>query len=97
MTSQKAGYMCATDSHYPETALRRGWVHICLNEHVFLSLQEAREIIECRRHDYNFLRPHSSLGALTPMEFVAQQADPSLALPPRAGTTSTLDSIHKRG
>jgi putative transposase len=57
----------------------------CLNEHVFLSLREAREIIERWRHDYNFLRPHSSLGALTPMEFVAQQADRSLALPPRSG------------
>jgi putative transposase len=47
----------------------------CLNEHVFLSLTEAREIIASWRHDYNFARPHSSLGALTPMEFVAQQGD----------------------
>jgi putative transposase len=62
----------------------------CLNEHVFLSLREAREIIECWRHDYNFLRPHSSLGALTPMEFVAQQANRSLALPPRAGQNINL-------
>jgi putative transposase len=47
----------------------------CLNEHVFLNLTQAREIIESWRHDYNFVRPHSSLGALTPMEFVAQQGD----------------------
>ena len=47
----------------------------CLNEHVFLSLTEAREIIESWRLDYNFVRPHSSLGALTPMEFVEQQGD----------------------
>ena len=47
----------------------------CLNEHVFLSLAEARELIASWRHDYNFARPHSSLGALTPMEFVAQQGD----------------------
>ena len=41
----------------------------CLNEHVFLTLAEARETIEAWRHDYNDLRPHGSLGALTPTEF----------------------------
>jgi putative transposase len=41
----------------------------CLNEHVFLTLAEAREMIEAWRHDYNHCRPHSSLGALTPIEF----------------------------
>ena len=41
----------------------------CLNEHVFLTLAEARETIEAWRHDYNHLRPHGSLGALTPTEF----------------------------
>jgi putative transposase len=41
----------------------------CLNEHVFLTLAEARETIEAWRYDYNHLRPHSSLGALTPTEF----------------------------
>jgi putative transposase len=68
----------------------------CLNEHVFLTLTQARRIIEDWRHDYNFVRPHSSLGALTPMEFVAQQGDGPpeqaqgsaalpLAPPPRLG------------
>jgi putative transposase len=41
----------------------------CLNEHVFFSLAEARQIIESWRYDYNHLRPHGSLGALTPNEF----------------------------
>src|SRR6185437_12367462 len=41
----------------------------CLNEHVFLSLAEARTTIEAWRDDYNHRRPHSSLGALTPVEF----------------------------
>jgi putative transposase len=41
----------------------------CLNEHVFLSLAEARATIEAWRDDYNHRRPHSSLGALTPVEF----------------------------
>jgi putative transposase len=43
----------------------------CLNEQVFLSLAEARETIEAWRYDYNHLRPHGSLGALTPNEFAA--------------------------
>ncbi len=40
----------------------------CLNEYVFSSLGEARAIIEAWRHDYNHLRPHSSLGYLAPEE-----------------------------
>jgi putative transposase len=46
----------------------------CLNEHVFLSLAEARQIIESWRYDYNHLRPHGSLGALTPNEFAVLKA-----------------------
>jgi len=34
----------------------------CLNEHVFLSLAEARATIEAWRDDYNYRRPHSSLA-----------------------------------
>ena len=41
----------------------------CLNEYVFTTLAEARAIIEGWRQDYNHQRPHSSLGALTPVEF----------------------------
>jgi len=43
----------------------------CLNEYVFTTLAEARAVIEAWRQDYNHLRPHSSLGALTPVEFAA--------------------------
>lgn len=43
----------------------------CLNEHWFLSLADARRIIEDWRIDYNQNRPHSSLGNLTPMEYLA--------------------------
>lgn len=53
----------------------------CLNEHVFLTLAEARETIEEWRFDYNHCRPHSSLGALTPTEFAmlkGQQEQPPL-------------------
>jgi putative transposase len=47
----------------------------CLNEHWFMSLQEARDIIEAWRMDYNHSRPHSSLNDLTPMEFIRQQQE----------------------
>jgi len=42
----------------------------CLNEHWFLGLAHAREIIEAFRKEYNEGRPHSSLGYLTPREFM---------------------------
>ena len=41
----------------------------CLNEHWFLNLHQAREIIDNWRNDYNDERPHSSLNDLTPVEF----------------------------
>jgi putative transposase len=44
----------------------------CLNEHVFVSLDDARNKIEKWRGEYNRERPHSSLGNLTPEEFAAQ-------------------------
>jgi putative transposase len=44
----------------------------CLNEHVFLSLDDARGKIERWRTEYNRERPHSSLGNLTPEEFAAK-------------------------
>ena len=43
----------------------------CLNEHWFLSLVDARRIVEDWRMDYNQNRPHSSLGNLTPEECLA--------------------------
>lgn len=41
----------------------------CLNEHVFVNLYSAQQIIESWRQDYNSERPHSSLNDLTPVEF----------------------------
>ena len=41
----------------------------CLNEHLFANLNEARQIIEDWRIDYNTNRPHTSLNGLTPTEF----------------------------
>ena len=61
----------------------------CLNEHVFLSLAEARATIEAWRDDYNYCRPHSSLGALTPVEF-AQLKTEILISPPAGGNDNRL-------
>ena len=44
----------------------------CLNVHQFASLTDAKAKIEAWRFDYNQRRPHSSLGDLTPNEFVAR-------------------------
>jgi putative transposase len=41
----------------------------CLNSHWFMSMEDARYIIEGWRVDYNEARPHSSLGQLTPADF----------------------------
>jgi putative transposase len=47
----------------------------CLNEHWFLTLDDARETIESWRIDYNHVRPHSALGYLTPEEFAMGHAN----------------------
>jgi putative transposase len=40
----------------------------CLNDHWFVSLAHAAREIEKWRHEYNGLRPHSSLGGIPPRE-----------------------------
>ena len=47
----------------------------CLNENWFLTFEHARMIIETWRIDYNNERPHSSLGYLTPEEFIRQETE----------------------
>ena len=44
----------------------------CLNLEWFRSRAEAKIVIERWRQDYNRERPHSSLGYLTPWEFIQQ-------------------------
>ncbi len=41
----------------------------CLNEHWFIDIADARRTIEGWRIHYNTVRPHSSLGFLTPEQF----------------------------
>ncbi|MFC3361584.1 IS3 family transposase [Pedobacter fastidiosus] len=42
----------------------------CLNTNWFLSMEDAKEKIKEWRNEYNSFRPHSSLGGLTPNEFI---------------------------
>jgi len=44
----------------------------CLNENWFVSLKEAKEIIELWRVEYNTFRPHSSIGEIPPAQFAEQ-------------------------
>ena len=52
----------------------------CLSVEWFRSRREAQVIIEAWRKHYNAVRPHSSLGYLTPHEFKQQHPQP---LPPQ--------------
>ena len=60
-----------TDNAYIESFNGR-FRQECLNEHWFLSLDDAREKVEAWRRDYNEQRPHSALGNATPEEYAAQ-------------------------
>jgi len=42
----------------------------CLNENWFITLKDAREAAEAWRIDYNEFRPHSSLGDLSPLQYI---------------------------
>lgn len=42
----------------------------CLNANIFYNLEEAKEVIEKWREEYNNWRPHSALGNLTPIEYI---------------------------
>jgi hypothetical protein len=41
----------------------------CLNQHWFLSLDEARAVTEAWKEDYSRFRPHGALGNRTASEF----------------------------
>src|SRR5262249_5768194 len=60
----------------------------CLNEHWFLTLQEAQLVIETWRREYNEEHTHSSIRDMTPVGFIntyqngshVAEESPSLAL-----------------
>jgi putative transposase len=66
----------------------------CLSQSWYPSLDDARQIIEAWRMDYNTVRPHSSLGYQTPAEYaVAIAARP--ASPPTPVVSATPVSQRK--
>jgi putative transposase len=71
----------------------------CLNQHWFLSLHDARTIIDTWRIDYNTVRPHSALGGRTPDEYAQASMGRSPAVPARADVkkedeeTNTLTAV----
>jgi len=52
----------------------------CLNLHWFMSIGHARGIAEDHRLDYNNERPHSSLGDLTPAEFMRLEEEKAVGI-----------------
>jgi len=62
----------------------------CLNEHWFVTMMQARRIIEAWRVEYNTERPASSLGDLTPEEFAASNLS-------RTGKTLSLTADSSSG
>jgi putative transposase len=51
----------------------------CLNENLFSSLADAKDVLKDWKEDYNHHRPHSSLGNLTPQEFAQKMRMDKLA------------------
>ena len=50
----------------------------CLDAHWFMTLAEAKELLERWRREYKESRPHRALGERTPNEFARQIAANSL-------------------
>lgn len=68
-----------------------------LNEHWFTTLAEAQRLAAEWLHDYNYVRPHSSLNYLTPMQFVQRQEAVGVglvAVTPPASCRSQLQALN---
>jgi putative transposase len=64
----------------------------CLNEHWFITMAQARRVIELWRIEYNTERPHSSIGNITPEEY----AENLMAKTNKLALLSTADSRSER-
>ena len=53
----------------------------CLNEHWFVTLVQARSVIEAWRHEYNHERPKRVLGGLTPVEYARRLTEKAITIP----------------
>ncbi len=66
-----------------------------LNVNEFITMQDAREKLKAWQHDYNHHRPHSSLGHLTPSEFVKKRSGQQQECPAGAGSPD-IDQLENR-
>jgi len=71
----------------------------CLNREQFHTLTEARVVIEDWRWKYNHLRPHGSLGYISPIEFEQQMesenSNPAIgSCRPPASLRPSLDLLY---
>src|SRR2546426_9639697 len=66
----------------------------CLNVHLFFGLEDARQKLEVWRVDYNTVRPHRSLGQMSPTEFVAARSE---LRSPTAPCAQTVKNQTNRG
>ena len=57
----------------------------CLNQHWFMSLNDAVRKCEAWRRDYNEVRPHSAIGNKPPISLVNRSAAHDRPLPVGAG------------
>jgi hypothetical protein len=58
---------------YGTSGLPPYWAEQCLNREELWTLTEARVAIEDRRWKYNHMRPHRSLGHITPNEYAQDE------------------------
>ena len=61
----------------------------CLNREQLWTLTEARVVLEDWRWTYNRVRPHRSLGYITPLEFAQQEAELNASVPDRDSSRPT--------
>jgi hypothetical protein len=76
-----------------------------LNQHCFSSVRHAIDLVADWCEDYNIVRPHTSLGGLSPMQYLAAHAEgkgtrgelPNNPEPqpqtPRAGARATPEPV----
>ncbi|MCI1280331.1 MAG: transposase [Nitrospira sp.] len=57
-SQELANYLIARSASSPQSV------------HWFLTLQKVQLVIEARQREYNEVRTHSSMGNMTPMEFI---------------------------
>lgn len=62
----------------------------CMSLELFRSRAEARVVIETWRRHFNEVRPHSSLGYMTPAAFVARLKGQDAATAPATGRTAAV-------